>query len=309
MPNRVIKDSVRQSEQIDSLTWFQEVVFYRLIVTVDDYGRYYANPQLIRSELFPLKEDLAKKDITAALDRLEELGLIRRYTVDGKPYLEFTKWRKHQQTRATRSKFPVNDNHPLSDEIDRSQIIPDDINGSQMIPDDINGNQMISDDINRNQMKSDDSNGYQMSPKTKSNTNTKTKTKNARAREDIYPKAGVEYPNAGTKSAREDIPSPSPFISDEEARAIAGDQNEILNAMGSIGLANTEYNRNRMLDLYGKYSKEAVLYGISEAGRLNKVSIAYIEGVAKKYGEPKPGEGRQFMSDEEEQEIVSSLVW
>ena len=125
MPNRVIKDSVRQSAQIDSLTWFQEVVFYRLIVTVDDFGRYYANPQIIKSELFPTKEDLAKKDVSAALDKLEEVGLINRYEYDGTQYLQFTKWGKHQQQRAKSSKFPdVNGNHMISNDINCKHMFP-----------------------------------------------------------------------------------------------------------------------------------------------------------------------------------------
>ena len=37
MPNRVIKDSIKRSPQIDSLTWFEEVVFFHMILTADDY--------------------------------------------------------------------------------------------------------------------------------------------------------------------------------------------------------------------------------------------------------------------------------
>ena len=40
MPNRIIKESICRSEEIDSLSWFEEVLFYRLIVTCDDFGRY-----------------------------------------------------------------------------------------------------------------------------------------------------------------------------------------------------------------------------------------------------------------------------
>ena len=32
MPNRIIKESICRSEEIDSLSWFEEVLFYRLIV-------------------------------------------------------------------------------------------------------------------------------------------------------------------------------------------------------------------------------------------------------------------------------------
>ena len=39
MPNRIIKESICTSENIDQLSPFCETVFYRLIVNVDDYGR------------------------------------------------------------------------------------------------------------------------------------------------------------------------------------------------------------------------------------------------------------------------------
>ena len=40
MPNRILKESICRSEEIDSLSWFEEVLFYRLIVICDDFGRY-----------------------------------------------------------------------------------------------------------------------------------------------------------------------------------------------------------------------------------------------------------------------------
>ena len=40
MPNRIIKESICRSDQINGLTAFEEVLFYRLMVSVDDFGRY-----------------------------------------------------------------------------------------------------------------------------------------------------------------------------------------------------------------------------------------------------------------------------
>ena len=58
MPNRIIKESICTSDSIDSLSWFEEVLFYRLIVNCDDYGRFDGRPSIIKSRLFPLKENL-----------------------------------------------------------------------------------------------------------------------------------------------------------------------------------------------------------------------------------------------------------
>lgn len=106
MPNRVIKESIKRSAEIDKLTWFQEVVFYRLLVTVDDYGIYYADPVILRSDLFPTKEDVTKKSIQECIAKLEELGIIRIYEAEGRKYLQFLTWEKHQRIRNSVKKFP-----------------------------------------------------------------------------------------------------------------------------------------------------------------------------------------------------------
>ena len=106
MPNRVIKESIRTSDTINELSWFEEVLFYRLIVSCDDYGRFDGRPAIIKGTLFPLKEGVTTKNIESALSRLTSAGLVKRYVVDGKPYLSLPTWEQHQTIRAKRSRFP-----------------------------------------------------------------------------------------------------------------------------------------------------------------------------------------------------------
>ena len=106
MPNRFIKESIKRSPQIDQLTWFEEVVFYRLIVTVDDYGRYHGSPIILRNDLFPTKDSITKKSIEDALHKLAATGLILQYEADGTPFVALTSWKEHQTVRAAKSKFP-----------------------------------------------------------------------------------------------------------------------------------------------------------------------------------------------------------
>lgn len=105
MPNRIIKESVCTSDNLDSLSWFEEVVFYRLIVHCDDYGRMDARPAILRSRLFPLKT-VTDKQITNAIQSLRSADIIDLYEVDGRSYLQMRKWDKHQQVRAKKSKYP-----------------------------------------------------------------------------------------------------------------------------------------------------------------------------------------------------------
>lgn len=109
MPNRILKESICRSDSIDALNWFEEVLFYRLIVNCDDYGRFDGRPAIIKGTLFPLK-DVTLKDIEKSLNRLVAVGLVGAYEAQGKPILQLLTWEKHQNVRAKKSKYPAYDN-------------------------------------------------------------------------------------------------------------------------------------------------------------------------------------------------------
>lgn len=106
MPNRIIKESICTSDEIDQLSAEQEVFFYRLMVVVDDFGLIDARLPILKSKCYPLKSI----DINSIQDNLAHLvavGLVKLYRAEGKPYLSITNWAKHQQIRAQRAKCPM----------------------------------------------------------------------------------------------------------------------------------------------------------------------------------------------------------
>src|SRR5674476_1434907 len=110
MPNRILKESICTSDNLNELTAQEEIFFYRLIVTCDDYGITDARLKLLRSKCFPLKTDSIKEnDIEKWLNGLIKAGLCFLYEVNGKRYLKMTSWDRHQQIRAQKSKFPLPD--------------------------------------------------------------------------------------------------------------------------------------------------------------------------------------------------------
>lgn len=125
MPNRIIKESVCTSDSIDKLSWFEEVLFYRLIVNCDDYGRFDARPSIIKSRLFPLKETLTTKTVSGAIKKLEIAGLVTLYVFEGRPYLYLPTWDHHQSVRAKRSKFPAPESGLQASEINCMQMHAD----------------------------------------------------------------------------------------------------------------------------------------------------------------------------------------
>lgn len=107
MPNRILKESICTSDSIDSLSWFEEALFYRLIVNCDDYGRFDGRPAIIKNRLFPLKENLTAKTVAGAIEKLASAGLVTLYVFEGKPYLYLPTWNHHQVVRAKSSKYPA----------------------------------------------------------------------------------------------------------------------------------------------------------------------------------------------------------
>lgn len=95
---------------MDTLGDQAEVFFVRLIMKADDFGRFTANPKLLRSLCFPLRSGVRENDISRWLAACHKAGLVRLYNAGGREYLEIAKFR--QQTR-TPSKHPSPDDGSL----------------------------------------------------------------------------------------------------------------------------------------------------------------------------------------------------
>ena len=117
MPNRILKESICISNSIDKLTWFEEVLFYRLIVNCDDYGRFDGRYMVIKNRLFPTKDGITAKSIETAINKLVNIGLVSLYEFEGEPFLYLPTWNEHQSIRAKRSKYPA------PDDVKSSEII------------------------------------------------------------------------------------------------------------------------------------------------------------------------------------------
>lgn len=106
MPNRIIKESICISDDIDALNPQEEAFFYRILVNCDDYGRMDARSKIVRAKCYPLRiESVSLEDIDRMLIKLSH-KLITLYEVGEKIYLQVNTWEKHQNIRAKESKFP-----------------------------------------------------------------------------------------------------------------------------------------------------------------------------------------------------------
>lgn len=104
MPNRILRDAALDSDRLAAVSESAEVLFYRLIMLADDFGRFDGRVSVIRSRAFALRQSVPEEEIAARLEELSTAGLICTYSVLQKPYLYIPRFGQRQ--RAEKSKFP-----------------------------------------------------------------------------------------------------------------------------------------------------------------------------------------------------------
>jgi len=103
---RTIKPSFFVDDVVAELSHLRRLIFIGLWTLADRDGRLEDKPRIIRATLFPYESAM---DMDADLAALGDRGLIRRYVVDGKSYIEVTNFAKHQvpNHREPSSIFPA----------------------------------------------------------------------------------------------------------------------------------------------------------------------------------------------------------
>ena len=110
MSSRILADDILSSETLNELCPEQECLWYRILVSVDDYGCMDARPIVVLARCYPLRvTELTPEQVDAWLHDLAKVGLITMYQVDGKAYLQVGKWEQHQRIRSKRHKCPLPD--------------------------------------------------------------------------------------------------------------------------------------------------------------------------------------------------------
>lgn len=105
---RTVKPTFFTSEDTAALSWGARLTWLGLWTYCDDRARGKANPLLIKAALWPLDEDVTSDVVETFLDELEANERIRRYVVDGKPYLEVSGLLDHQRIdKPQPSKLPA----------------------------------------------------------------------------------------------------------------------------------------------------------------------------------------------------------
>ena len=134
MPNRMLKESICYSDDIDQLSAFEETVFYRLIVNVDDNGRFDGRMPFLKSRLFATKQGITISSLETAFSKLVTVGLVKFYEVDGKPFLMLPNWNKHQKLQYVKSVYPapVENNDFNNDDKNSKKLLKNNKNSKEL---------------------------------------------------------------------------------------------------------------------------------------------------------------------------------
>jgi hypothetical protein len=107
---RAILDTVAASETLAELSDFAERLYWRILSKSDPWGRIAGTPAKVRALCVPLLS-VTNEQVAQALDELERVGRIERYTVDGVTVLQVTDFEENQPRDVRRgpgrgSKYP-----------------------------------------------------------------------------------------------------------------------------------------------------------------------------------------------------------
>lgn len=208
MPNRIIKESICTSDTLAQLTAEEERLFYRLMVQADDFGIFEARPAIVLARCFSaMLGEVTVEQVDSWLDGLERAGIIQIYEVEGKPYLQFVTWEKHQRRRAKHSKYPL----PPSHEGAKRQEPSSADNDQRVKASADTRNDLTADDSKRGQVPADDCQAttndalYEFEESRNRETRSEeAEARRARAREGITAAAAVN----GWGNARDEPPTP-----------------------------------------------------------------------------------------------------
>lgn len=103
----MLKESILSSEKFNSLTWFEQSTYIRLILLADDYGRLDGRDVILKSYCYPLDDKVTRSAISKAISHMVNVGLLQKYEVNNKPYLYFPNFGKYQRLRSKTSKYPA----------------------------------------------------------------------------------------------------------------------------------------------------------------------------------------------------------
>jgi hypothetical protein len=103
---RTIKPDFWSSEQVMACSRSSRLLFIGLWNFCDDAGRHVDSAKTIKAQLFPGDDDIDSSSVRGMIDELSSNGLLQKYEVDGRAYLQVTGWDHQRIDKPRPSKLP-----------------------------------------------------------------------------------------------------------------------------------------------------------------------------------------------------------
>jgi len=100
MPNRILKDTIHTSPNLNALSPLAERHFYRLLPVPDDFGCFEATALVVKGKCYPLRPEVKTSEIDKWHQEMVEQQIIRLWKQDGRQFGQFLNWDKHQRVRS-----------------------------------------------------------------------------------------------------------------------------------------------------------------------------------------------------------------
>lgn len=112
---RTVKPEFWTSEQVMECSTTARLLFIGMWNFCDDAGRHPASAKTLKAEVFPA-DDIKSDAVEAMIDELVTNGLVERYEVAGRQYLQVTGWH-HQKIEKPNIKHPAPEiQQPIDDQ-------------------------------------------------------------------------------------------------------------------------------------------------------------------------------------------------
>lgn len=117
---RTVKPEMWQDEKVGDLSHGARLLLVGLVTMADDEGRLRGRPQAILGHVFPWDDDVTPAKIKRWIGDIERQGIVLTYEFEGKPYIAFRHWRRHQKiNKATPSTLPL----PPDPDVERDNAV------------------------------------------------------------------------------------------------------------------------------------------------------------------------------------------
>lgn len=95
---RMIDKVIILSKKLNAVSEGAENLYYRIYVNTDDFGRFHADPKILKGQIYTLR-NISSATIEKRLNELIKIGLFNVYKNDDEYYLEIVGFEKHQTFR------------------------------------------------------------------------------------------------------------------------------------------------------------------------------------------------------------------